>query len=67
MSTYADNENVLFKTKVMLISCAQPRNVYERASSVKVNWDNSEASLVSCFAGNICPSLPEELSFDDKD
>ncbi len=63
VSAYADDVTVFVNHEKDIKALVNALNVYEKASSAKVNWDKSEAFWAGQFSVENLPQLPGDLTW----
>lgn len=61
VSAYADDVNIFISNQDDVNELSESLNMYEKASSAKVNWDISEALLVGNWCIENSPTLPGNM------
>uniref|UniRef100_A0A3B3WLD2 Reverse transcriptase domain-containing protein n=1 Tax=Poecilia mexicana TaxID=48701 RepID=A0A3B3WLD2_9TELE len=66
VSAYADDINILLRTRMTLFGLQHCLELYEKASSAKVNWEKSSALKVGPWKNNNLPVLPGNIHWVDQ-
>ena len=61
VSTYADDIMVILRDQRDVLALEKCFQIYEQASSARVNWEKSEALLCGSWQDNPPPKLPGSL------